>query len=78
MRVCAKAAPHDHFRSQAVDCNDRPVLAGADGHAVPPDLWPCPAVRGIMTMSPALVLGGLTALGLLGYLVAALLRPEKF
>ncbi len=29
-------------------------------------------------MNPALVLAGLTALGLLAYLVIALLRPEKF
>ena len=29
-------------------------------------------------MTPALSIAGLTALGLLGYLVAALMRPEKF
>ncbi|KUR79969.1 K(+)-transporting ATPase subunit F [Novosphingobium sp. Fuku2-ISO-50] len=29
-------------------------------------------------MTPSLVLAGLTALGLLGYLVAVLMRPEKF
>lgn len=29
-------------------------------------------------MSPALLLAGVTALGLLVYLVAALLRPERF
>ncbi|WP_018075953.1 K(+)-transporting ATPase subunit F [Novosphingobium nitrogenifigens] len=29
-------------------------------------------------MSPSLVLAGLTALALLGYLVAVLMRPEKF
>lgn len=29
-------------------------------------------------MTPSLALAGLTALGLLGYLVAVLLRPEKF
>jgi K+-transporting ATPase KdpF subunit len=29
-------------------------------------------------MTPALTLAGLTALGLLGYLVAVLMRPEKF
>jgi K+-transporting ATPase KdpF subunit len=29
-------------------------------------------------MTFSLVLAGLTALGLLGYLVAVLLRPEKF
>lgn len=29
-------------------------------------------------MSPALLLAGATALGLLVYLVAALLRPERF
>jgi K+-transporting ATPase KdpF subunit len=29
-------------------------------------------------MTPALALAGLTALGLLAYLVVALLRPEKF
>lgn len=31
-----------------------------------------------MTLTAPLALAGLTALGLLGYLVAALLRPEKF
>jgi K+-transporting ATPase KdpF subunit len=29
-------------------------------------------------MTPSLVLAGLTALGLLGYLIAVLMRPEKF
>jgi K+-transporting ATPase KdpF subunit len=29
-------------------------------------------------MTPSLALAALTALGLLGYLVVALLRPEKF
>jgi K+-transporting ATPase KdpF subunit len=29
-------------------------------------------------MTPALTLAGLTALGLLGYLVAVLMAPEKF
>jgi K+-transporting ATPase KdpF subunit len=29
-------------------------------------------------MTVSLVLAGLTALGLLGYLVTALMRPEKF
>ena len=29
-------------------------------------------------MTPSLVLAGLTAIGLLGYLVAVLMRPEKF
>jgi K+-transporting ATPase KdpF subunit len=29
-------------------------------------------------MTPSLLLAGLTALGLLGYLVAVLMRPEKF
>ena len=29
-------------------------------------------------MTPSLILAGVTALGLLGYLVVALLRPEKF
>lgn len=29
-------------------------------------------------MNPHLLLAGLTALGLLAYLVAALLRPERF
>jgi K+-transporting ATPase KdpF subunit len=29
-------------------------------------------------MTPSLWLAGLTALGLLGYLVAVLLRPERF
>ncbi|WP_353230334.1 K(+)-transporting ATPase subunit F [Novosphingobium sp.] len=29
-------------------------------------------------MTPPLILAGVTALGLLGYLIVALLRPEKF
>lgn len=29
-------------------------------------------------MTPSLLLAGLTALGLLGYLIAVLLRPERF
>ena len=31
-----------------------------------------------MTLTLPLVLAGFTALGLLGYLIAVLLRPEKF
>jgi len=29
-------------------------------------------------VTPSLVLAGITALGLLGYLIAVLMRPEKF
>ncbi|OYQ19477.1 K(+)-transporting ATPase subunit F [Elstera cyanobacteriorum] len=39
----------------------------------------CPGLRqGNRPMSLDLILGGATALGLLAYLLAALLRPERF